>query len=216
MEIRSGSEQPLSFEYTMPRPINVESRRKETLLPLFSKKLTGDFFHYSVPKKSALTFLVARVQSDKELLMGMLNVYFNGQYVGKTFLPAKRAGEEFDLSLGADRDVVVKREKTFDKMRETYFGKFERNTVVRELKYKITAENRKSKRVHLSIMDHVPISKTDRIEVKDLKLSPAPSRKNIQDRQGVMLWEHHLEPGAKKEISIEFVVTYPREFPPLF
>ena len=209
-------EQPLSFEYAIPRPINIESRQKDTLLPLFSKKLQGEFFHYSVPKQSALTFLVARVQSDKELLSGMLNVYFSGQYVGKTYLPSKRAGEAFDLSLGADREVLVKREKIHDKARETYFGKFERDTVVRELRYRITAENRKSKPVTLKILDHIPVSKTDRIEVKDLKLIPAPTQKNLQDRRGVMLWEQQLNPGTKKQITIEFVATYPKEFPPPF
>jgi uncharacterized protein (TIGR02231 family) len=210
------SEQPLSFEYALSRPINIESRDKETLLPLFTKKLKGTFFYYAVPKQSALTFLVARVQADKELLRGTLNVYFNGQYVGKTFLPAKKAAESFDLGLGADREVLVKREKIHDKVRETYFGKFERDSVVRELTYKITAENLKRETVTLRIQDHIPVSKTDRIEVQDLKLVPAPSQKDVLDRQGVMLWERQLQPGAQEEITIAFVVTYPKEFPPAF
>ena len=147
---------------------------------------------------------------------GMLNVYFSGQYVGKTFLSSKRAGETFDISLGADREVMVKREKIHDKARETYFGKFERDTVVRELKYKITVENLKNRPVTLKILDHIPVSRTDRIEVKDLKLTPTPTRKDIQDRKGVMLWEQKLKPGAKNQITIEFVATYPKEFPPPF
>ena len=210
------SQSPLSFEYTLQRPIDIASRDKDTLLPLFSKKLQGDFYHYCVPKRSAMTFLVARVQSDKELLAGMLNLYFGGQYVGKTFVQEKIAGEEFNLNLGADREVVVKRRKIRDTAKETYFGKFERDTVVRELTYKITAENLKDKTVTLKILDHVPVSKTDRIEVKDLQLTPEATEKNILDRQGVLLWEQQLKPEEKKEITIEFVVTYPKEYAPSF
>jgi uncharacterized protein (TIGR02231 family) len=210
------SQSPLSFEYTLQRPIDIASRDKDTLLPLFNKKLQGDFYHYCVPKRSAMTFLVARVQSDKELLAGMLNLYFGGQYVGKTFVQEKIAGEEFNLNLGADREVVVKRRKIRDTAKETYFGKFERDTVVRELTYKITAENLKDKTVTLKILDHIPVSKTDRIEVKDLQLTPEATEKNILDRQGVLLWEQQLKPKEKKEITIEFVVTYPKEYTPSF
>jgi uncharacterized protein (TIGR02231 family) len=209
-------ESPLSFEYTLPRPISIASRDKETLLPLFTKKLQGDFYYYCVPKRSAMTFLVARVQSDKELLGGMLNIYFGGQYVGKTLLREKIAGEAFSLNLGADREVVVKRRKTRDSAKETYFGKFERDTVMRELAYKITAENLKDRAVTLKILDHVPVSKTDRIEVKDLQFAPEPAEKDLLDREGVMLWELPLKPGEKKEITIAFAVAYPKEIRPNF
>lgn len=207
---------PLSFEYKMPRKIDIESRDKETLLPLLSKKMSGNFYHYCVPRRSPLTFLVADVKADKELLSGMLNVYFESQYVGKTFLQEKKPGEEFTLNLGADREVSVKREKTHDKVKETFLGKFERDNVVRELSYKITAENRKDSKVSLTILDSIPVSKTDRIEVTDVRITPEPDQKNHLDRQGVMRWDLQLKPEQKNEIVIEFTVTYPKEFPPRF
>ncbi len=207
---------PLSFEYSLPRKIDIESRDKETLLPLLSKKMSGTFYHYSVPRRSPLTFLVADAKSDRELLSGMLNVYFAGQYVGKTALQEKKPGEAFSLNLGADREVAVKREKIRDKVKETFLGKFERDTVIRELAYKITAENRKDRPVSLRILDSVPVSKTDRIEVKEVQLAPQPNHENFLDRQGVMRWDLALKPQEQKEILIEFTVTYPKEFPPGF
>jgi uncharacterized protein (TIGR02231 family) len=207
---------PLSFEYSLPRKIDIESRDKETLLPLLSRKLDGDFYHFSVPTRSQLTYLVASAASDAELLSGMLNVYFEGQYVGKTHLQEKKPGDEFRLNLGADREVVVKREKTRDKIKETFLGKFERDTVVRELTYKITAENRKDRPVRLTILDRIPVSKTDRIEVKDVRMVPEPDRKNHLDREGVMRWALSLQPKEKREIVLSFTVTYPKEFSPRF
>ena len=204
---------PLSFEYQLPQVLNIESKDKETTLPLFSKTIIGKFFHYAVPKVNALTFLVCRVSADKELLSGSLNVHFGGRFIGKTFLREKKADEEFDLSLGADRDVKVKREKIKDKIRETFFGKIERQTVIRELVFKITVENLKEKPITVKILDSIPVSKTDKVEIKDIKISPQPSQRDYQDREGVMLWEFELKSREKEEINIEFVITHPKNIP---
>jgi uncharacterized protein (TIGR02231 family) len=206
-------ELPLSFEYKMPQTLNIESRDKETLLPIFSKTLKGEFVYFSVPKISPLTFLVCSTNADKELLSGALHVHFGGRFIGKTILTEKKPGEAFKMSLGADREVKVKREKIKDKVKETYFGKIGRKTVVRDLAFKITAENIKEKPIKIKILDSIPVSRTDRIEVKDLKITPEPAEKNYQDQEGVLLWEFELKPGDKQEIHIEFVVTYPKDAP---
>jgi len=208
-------ELPLSFEYRIPQPIDIESRDKETILPLFTKKMHGDSYYYAVPKRSPLTFLVCKTKADKELLSGPLNVYFGGRYIGKTYLSEKKAGEEFHLSLGADREVMVKRKKLKDKIKETYFGKIQRGTIVRDLAYKIMVENLKDKSILLKIVDSIPVSKTDKIELKDLKINPEPAKKNYLDKEGVMLWEYKLDPEQKQEINIEFVVTYPKGLLPM-
>ena len=204
---------PLSFEYTITQPMTVESRDKETILPLLTKTLAGDFNYFSVPKQSPLTFLVARAEADKELLAGPLNVYFGGQYVAKTILEEKKAGDEFKLNLGADREVAVKREKVKDTVKETFFGKIERDTIVRELAYKITAENLKDTAVQMSVLDAVPVARTDKIEVSDLRITPEPTERNYLDQEGVMRWQVKLGPAASQEIRIEFVVKYPKDVP---
>jgi uncharacterized protein (TIGR02231 family) len=204
-------ELPLSFEYKMPQALNIESRDKMTLLPIFSKTLKGEFVYFSVPKISPLTFLICSTNADKELLSGALNVHFGGRFIGKTYLAEKKPGEAFRMSLGADREVKVKREKIKDKVKETYFGKIGRKTIVRDMAFKITVENIKAKPIKIKVFDSIPISRTDRIEVKDLKITPVPAKKNYQNQEGVLLWEFKLKPGDKQEINIEFVVTYPKD-----
>jgi uncharacterized protein (TIGR02231 family) len=147
------------------------------------------------------------------LLGGPLNVHFGGRFVGKTFLNEKKAGQAFDLNLGADREVKVRREKIRDKIKETFFGKIQRGTIVRELAYKITLENLKGKLINIEIIDSIPVSRTDKIVVKDLVVTPTPKKENYQDKEGVMLWEFDIEPRGQKEINIEFVITYPKDTP---
>ncbi|MEA3415318.1 MAG: mucoidy inhibitor MuiA family protein [Thermodesulfobacteriota bacterium] len=204
-------ELPLSFEYKMPQNLSIESRDKETMLPLFTKTLKGDFFYYAAPKMNALTFLACNVSADKELLSGPLNVYFGSRFIGKTFLSEKKPGKTFSLNLGADRDVKVKREKTKDKIKETFFGKIERDTVVRHIALKISMENMKDRQIKIKVLDSIPVSRTDKIKVKDIKITPEPSQRNYQDKEGVMLWEFDLQPGDEKDINLSFVVIYPKD-----
>ncbi len=211
----SAKELPLSFEYKMPFPVDIDSRDQYSILPLLTKKLSADTFHYSVPGKTNLTFLVAETKADKELLAGKLNVYFGGRYIGNTSLSEKKPAEPFSLNLGADRDVKVHRKKLKDKIKETYFGTIQRDTVVRSFSYKITAENIKDRPVTLKIVDRVPVSKTDKIEVKDIQLTPVPTESNYQDKEGVHLWVLQLSPGETREIFLDFTVAYPTGSNPL-
>ena len=204
---------PLSFEYELPYRISIDSKDKETILPLLTKTLEGEFFYYAVPRLSPLTFLVCNASADKELLSGYLQVYFAGRFIGKTFLSEKKAGENFQISLGADREVKVKREKVVDKIRETFFGKIERQTVIRELSFKITIENLKDETIKIKVLDTIPVSQTDKIEVKEIALKPKPLEENYQDTEGLMLWDFRIAPKKTKEITINFVITYPKDTP---
>ncbi len=206
-------ELPLSFEYEMPGKLTIESKDKETLLPLFTKTLQGKFLHYAVPKMNPLSFLICKATVDKELLGGPMNVHFGSRFVGKTFMAEKKAGETFDLNLGADREVKIKRERIKDKVKETFFGKFERNTVVREMAFKITAENLKDKPLSMNILDSVPVSRTDKIKVENVQIKPEPTERNYEDKEGILLWKFGLKSREVKGIDISFVVSYPKDEP---
>jgi len=209
-----AKELPLSFEYQIPFPVDIESRDQLAILPLLTKNISAQTFHYSVPAKSSLTFLVAEAEADQELLAGKLSVYFSGRFIGDTHLTEKKPGESFSMNLGADRGIKVRREKILDIIKETYFGKIQRDRVVRSFAYKITAENIKDSPALLKIIDSIPVSKTDKIEVRDLQIQPKPTEQDYQDKAGVNLWAFDLGPGEQKEINIEFTVTYPKDSAP--
>ncbi len=210
----SAKELPLSFEYKMPFAVDIDSREQFSLLPTFTKTISANTFHYSIPGKTSLTYLVAEASADKELLAGKLNVYFDGRFIGDTYLSEKKPAEPFFLNLGADRNVKVTRTRLKDNVKETYFGKIQRDTVVRSFSYKISAENFKDKPVRLKIVDRLPVSRTDKIEVKDIRLDPAPTENNYQDKEGVHLWVIPLSPGEIREIDLDFTVAYPTDSAP--
>lgn len=200
-----------SFEYQIPQQIDIESKAKETILPIFKKKLKGEFFYYTVPHANTLTFLVFKANVDKELLSGSLNVYLGNRFIGKTLLHEKKAGEEFYLNLGPDREVKVRRKKIKDKFIDTSIVKIETNTTIKELGFKITLENQKDKPIKLKVFESIPVSSSDLVEIKDINIKPEPIERDYQDRDGVLLWEFLLKPKEKQEITINFVITYPKD-----
>lgn len=209
---------PISFEYDLPEPVSVASREEKTLLPLFTKSINGEFYHLAVPRRNPRAYLVCRAETDSELLAGPVNIFFSGRYAGEMFLEEKQAGEAFLLGLGADRSVAVKHEKVRDHRKETaFFGQIERDAIVREIKYRITAENLRDREIKLHVTDHIPVSKTDRIKVEDVAFSPGPEKRDIEGKPGVMQWRFALAPGQTKKISISFTVAYPKDMPaPVF
>lgn len=213
MAVAQRKQTLLSFEYDLPQSLSIESKDKETVLPVLVKEITGDIYDYAVPKENQKTFLVCAASADQEILSGNVNVYLGGRFVGKTHIEEKRPGEKFYVNLGVDRGVVIKREKIKDKRQETFFGKIERKTVIKELAYKITIENLKDETVEVHLLDVIPVSKTDKIEVKELKITPEPTNKDYQDREGLNRWVLKVNPGQSKDIDIEFTVTYPKDEP---
>lgn len=209
-----ATELPFSFEYRMPYKVDIESRDQFSILPIFTKRLKTDYFHYCIPGKSGLTYLIAEASADKEILEGKLNVYLGGRYIGETYLTEKKSGEPFAMNLGADRGVKVVRNKLKDNIKESFFGTIQRSTTVRSFSYKINVESIRDNPVRLQVIDRVPVSRTDKITVKDIRLKPTPTINDYQDRAGVHLWELELLPGETREILIDFTVTYPTETPP--
>jgi uncharacterized protein (TIGR02231 family) len=207
---------PLAFEYDFDGAITIESQEKETLLPLFNRQVTGRYFYYAVPRQTQQVFLVTEIESAEELLAAQMSINFADRYVGTTYLPAKKAGESFELNLGVDRAVVVERTVTRDTVKETaFFGKMDAATINRELQITIDIENRKNKPIALKVYDAVPVSRTDKIVVKDLVVTPPPREEDIYDQEGVYEWMLSVEPGTTEEISIGFSVQYPKDIQPV-
>lgn len=98
--------------------------------------------------------------------------------------------------------------------RQADFGKIERDAIIREVAYRITAENRKDRPVTLHILDHVPVAATDRITVEDRAFEPEPAQRGVNGKPGVMRWELSLDPEETSQATISFAVAYPRDMPP--
>ena len=104
----------------------------------------------------------------------------------------------------------VKRELLKEKSDDTLIGNIPSPNKTVFYEYRLTVENYKTKNISLDLFDHVPVSQDDKIHVKNVKYSIAPTEENVKGKSGVMRWHFDLEPKAKKEITYSFTVECPR------
>ena len=75
--------------------------------------------------------------------------------------------------------------------------------------YKITVENHHKRALPVTILDRIPYAADEAIKVELMTGGTAPTRKDDDDRKGVMAWDLTLEPGGKSDIRFGYTVTWP-------
>jgi uncharacterized protein (TIGR02231 family) len=209
----SPEEKGTAVVYKLVRKATVKADGSEHKLPISSQILKARFEYSTYPRAITLAYLGSRVKNSPELqlLGGRVNIFLDGDYVGTSNLNNIAPQEEFNLYLGSDENVKVKRELIEKKVVETLVAGIPSPNKHTTFKYKITVENYKSRKITMKLFEAMPVSEEKRIVVKINQVSQEPKKKDWEDRKGVWLWEFELEKGAKQEIVYSFTVEHPRE-----
>ncbi|HOW42210.1 MAG TPA: mucoidy inhibitor MuiA family protein [Candidatus Omnitrophota bacterium] len=209
----TAQEKGVAVIYSIPRAISVKADGAEVKIPVSAQMLKAVFTYSTYPRAVPLAFLGSRVTNarDLQLLPGRVNIFLDGDFVGASSLGGIGPGEEFDLYLGSDENVKVKRDQVEKKVDQTLIGTIASPNRQTVLKYKLGVENYKSRKIKVKLFEAMPVPEDDRIKVKMNQVSLEPKVKDWENRKGVWLWEFDLEPKAKQEIFYSFTVDHPRE-----
>ena len=213
VEYATAEEKGIAVMYTLPSKIVVKSDKSEHKFPISSQILSAVFEYSSYPRVSPFAYLGSRVTNSKglQLIGGRVNIFLEGDFVGFSSIGNIAPSEEFDLYLGIDENVKVKRECLEKKVDETLIAGIPSRTKRTIYKYKLTVENYKSKNIKVKLFDAIPISEDDRIKIKINEISLEPGVKDWEDRKGIWLWELELDEQQKQEIFYSFTVEHPRD-----
>ena len=195
------------FKIARPATIPNESREHKTTVAV--SRLAGDFSYLAVPKRSPFAYLVARVTpaGDLPILAGPVEVFTGGDYIGRSRLDAAAPGQPFDVHLGVDEGIKVRREELPRERGEG--GLFSRTRRTR-IAYEIVVENFKRTAEKVTVMDQVPVPTDQEIAVEGLRFSVDPTEKT---EKGELKWTFTLQPQEKKVLRVEFTVTHPADRP---
>jgi uncharacterized protein (TIGR02231 family) len=150
-------------------------------------------------------YLTAKISNwqDLNLIPGETNLFFEGTYLGKSFLDLTGSSDTLSLSLGVDKGISVKRTLLKDFSTKKFLGN--NKTDIRE--YEIAIRNNKNVPVNLIIEDQFPISTQKEIEVDDLKYEGG----KLNDETKVITWTYTLELKQQKKLNLKYSVKYPKE-----
>ncbi len=200
--------------YEVKRKTTVKADGTEQKVPISAQNLEGSFEYVATPKLSPYAYLMTRVTNAKEgqLLPGKVNIFYEGDYVGSSEIAKSIGAEEgFDLYLGIDEGITVKRKKLEEKVDDTLIAGIPSRTRSTTFSYKLIVENYKSRKVKFHLYDQAPVSENDQIKVAKVTYSVEPSKKDYLDRKGVVRWDFDLEPKQSKDVTLSYTVEHPRD-----
>ncbi len=156
-----------SASFRIMTPATVLSDNSPQRVPITLAKLDAVPEYATVPKRMPAAYLTAKVQNTSEspLLAGDMNVFLDGTFVASSSLRTVMPGEKFDLELGADEGISVKHKRV---------NRFAENTGLTNsgrrvtYEYLITIQNNKRTAERIVVIDQVPISRHEKIVVKQL------------------------------------------------
>lgn len=197
----------LGVNFEIKKPWTILSDGAERRVPVDSQKIPASFDYLSIPKLQEQVFLRAGFRNTLPypLLSGKSDLFIGQDFVGSLMMPLIPVNDDIKLFFGEDNQVKVKRELLKrEKSGPAFLGKSERVNQV----FRITLENLRNRPVEIEVQDQVPVSQNTRIEVKEVKIVPAPSSR---DEKGILTWKLKLNPAQKQEITFEFTVEYPKD-----
>lgn len=194
-----------TVDFEIKTPFTVPSDNKSYAVDMVVYELPASYQYYCVPKVQKDAFLIANIVDWEKysLLEGEANIFFEDSYVGKTLLNLSAANDTLSISLGKDKNVSVNREKVKDFTTKQFIGNKKEET----RSWLTTVKNNKSQSISMIILDQVPVSMIEEIEVQVQDLNAAKHDKET----GEIKWEFKLEPSAKKEVTLKYSVKYPKD-----
>jgi uncharacterized protein (TIGR02231 family) len=190
----------ISIPYTIP------STNKTVNVKISKVELKADYRYYCVPKLSLDAFLQARIIGWEELnlLAGNVNIFFDGTFVGKSYINPQNISDTLDISLGKDAGIIVKRTKIKDKTGKIVLGSNKKMNVG----WEISVRNSKSEKINITIQDQLPISRVKEIEVA---LNGKDGAK-YNSENGFLNWDLEIESKKTSVKRFDYTVKYPKKY----
>ncbi len=186
---------------------SIPSDNSPQKVPITSATLKASPEYLTVPKRLATAYLTAKVINTSEfpLLAGAMNVFLDGTFVATSSLRTVMSGEKFDLALGADEGISVKHKRVNRFTEDTGLTNSGKRITY---EYLITVQNNKRTAERVIVADQIPLSRNEKIVVK--QLTPSPAELKPTD-EGSLKWTLDLKPGEKRELTVKFTIDYPND-----
>lgn len=196
-------ENQTAVEFDIKIPYTIKSDNKNTIVEVERYALPADYEYYVVPKVSKNVFLLANITdwNQYNLLEGEANIFFENTYIGKTIIDTRSATDTLSVSLGQDKSILVKREA----VKENTSKKFLSNKREDTKSWKIDIRNNKNQSINLTVLDQIPVSRRDEIEVT----VEDQSKGLLNKETGEVKWNLNMKPSDKKELNLRYKVRYP-------
>ena len=200
--------QSISTSFVLINKEIIPSNKEFKKVPVKSISFKAETENYIVPRFTEAAYLKASVKSnvDFPLLAGQANVFFDKNFVSTSYLPNVLTDETFDLFFGINEGIKIKRQLLKKYTDEAGLMSEKRRV---EYEYEITAQNYTKTSQKLIVLDQIPVSQNEKIEVKLITVRPDPKYEVDDKARGFLRWVSQLNSGEKMECGFKYQVKYP-------
>ncbi len=194
----------LNTEFDIGLPYTVTSSTQPITIDIQRFDVPATYRYAAVPLLDKDAFLQAHITGWEEynLIPGEAQVFFEGTYVGKTYINPGQTNDTLTVSLGRDPRLIIKREQQKDFTSRKTVGSNIRQSKV----WNISLRNTRTVPVTILVEDHIPVSRNSQIEVTLMDSGGARYNKET----GKLSWEITLQPNESKTVGFAYEVKYPK------
>lgn len=161
----------------------------------------------TVPKADAKAYLYAKltIAAGTPLLPGAVALFRDATFVGNGRLPLLAPGEDHELGFGVD-DLIRVRHAIAEQTQGESGWVSTSKTDLRN--YRITVKNLHQRPIEVHVLDQIPVAQNEAIKIDLLGRTP-PTRRNVDDKRGVLAWDMTLAPNEEKVVEFGYRVSWP-------
>lgn len=198
-------QQLISAEFKIDLNYNIASDNQVRMVLVKQSELNTSFRYYAVPKLDPGVYLVAQMTKldELQLVPAKANIFFDGTYIGETYLDPTTMDDTLNLSLGKDPNIVVKRTLLKNQSKERII----QDKKERSFAYNIEVRNLKSSEIELFIQDQIPLTTNPDITIEKSNLGKG----KIDEKTGLIEWQLKLKAKESQSFDYDFKVRHAKD-----
>ncbi|MFY7668671.1 MAG: mucoidy inhibitor MuiA family protein [Crocinitomicaceae bacterium] len=192
----------LRVEYAIQSKMSIPTDGMDHRVSISSYDLNASYEYHAVPKIDPSVYLAAQVTGWEKLnlMSGESNIYFDGTFMGKSYLDVNSTKDTLSFSFGKDNKISMERTRVKEKSRSKTIGSREKFDITWEIKIK----NNGGAMIPLVIKDQFPISNTDDIKVKRGELVSG----KLDENTGIITWNFQNGINGSQTFGFDYSVDY--------
>jgi len=202
---RKDLEEIIAAEFKIDLDYNIASDNQIRMVLVKQAELNTSFKYFSVPKLDPGVYLVAQMTKldELQLVPAKANIFFDGSYIGETYIDPTTLDDTLNLSLGRDPNIIVKRTLLKNQCKERIVQeKRERNFA-----YNVEVKNLKSSEIDLIIQDQIPLTTNPDIIIERSDLGKG----TLDEKTGLIEWRMKLKAKESQDFKYDFKVRHAKD-----
>jgi uncharacterized protein (TIGR02231 family) len=194
------------MEYQIQSKMTIPTDGMDHRVQIDNFELNAFYEYHTAPKIDPAVFLAAQVTGWEKLnlLSGESNIYFDGTYIGKSYIDVNSTKDTLSFSFGKDSKVIVERTKVKDKSSKKVIGSRQKY----EVTWEIRIRNNGGAAIPIVVKDQFPISTNNDIKVKNGEFGTA----KWDEKTGILVWNLNLSLGSSQNLQFDYSVDYQKGY----